>query len=186
MINYSPPSSPKKTSKFSQLGILGKCSFYSLGFLLFTYLFPLIAPKYHSVELPDNISSYTITYGKGKTKDKAYVLHFYDFNVHVKTEVVSAIKNNIVDKITVARSILTNKAVYIEIIPHETQTIKNKRFYTGMNDYRSLSLLFLSMVIFFHTWLLYNIRDKKLAHFRTISFSLLIIIYIIIVIKNLM
>lgn len=177
--------SPIQISKEpSKLGTAGKLCLYSLLAMLFSYFFPFIAPKYHSEEVPENIYSYIIKYGRGQTKDKAYILSFSDFDVHVKTEAVSAIKNGVVNKIIVTRSYLNKKPFYVELITNKGRLLDNTRYYTGMNDYRSISLLLLAIVIFFNIWLFYNVRDKSIERFRTISFGFLITIYLLIAIKN--
>ncbi|HUH26292.1 MAG TPA: hypothetical protein VLY87_06665, partial [Flavobacterium sp.] len=176
--NYglSPASLPKIASRFSQIGTLGKWSFYSLGILLFSYIFPLIVPNYHSVEFPESISFYTIKRNSGD--EIAYVLHFTDFQTHIKTNTAIGIKRGVVDEFYVARSFLLNKPLYIELQSSKGVILKENRYYVGMNDYQNTSVIFVFIFIFFQIWLVYNVKDKRMQLFRNISFVMLTLLYL--------
>lgn len=190
--NYglSPIQISKEPSKFSQLGTIGKWSFYSLGFLVFSYIFPFIAPKYYMEENLEHIS-YSIVerssggrYSNSVSKETVYHLHFSDFNVTINSETATGIKRGLFNKFIVGRSYFNNKPIYVEVIPIDQKKLNNVRYYIGINDSRNVSLIYLVLFIFFNVWLLYNVRDKSIERFRSISFGFLITIYLLNAIKN--
>ncbi len=77
--------------KFSQLETMGKWCVYSFLIMVFSYLLPLLLPKYQMEEIPENISYYAIQ--RKNEKDILYQLHFSDFNIHVKAPTVTKIRN---------------------------------------------------------------------------------------------